>query len=118
MTCDGTCPDSSLPPPLVLRRLLDLCCFYARSAADERDGLRTQLQLQLQEAQNMRSDKSALARVREQLEASEAQVQQLQATVADVTSASALESRVLLQKIAQLSEGPQRQQSNEQQLQV
>jgi chromosome segregation ATPase len=35
---------------------------------------------------------------------SEAQCQQLQATVEDVTSASALESRVLLQKIAQLNQ--------------
>ena len=46
------------------------------------------------------------------------QVLQLQATVADVTNASALESRVLLQKIAQLSEERAHTGGSEQQLQL
>ena len=64
----------------------------------------------------MKEERGALAVTREKLAASEGLVQQLQAAVADVTNASALESRVLLQKIAQLTEGQG--QGSEQQLQA
>jgi hypothetical protein len=117
MTTESTCPDPCLPPSLILRRLLDLSCFYARTAADERDcALELQQQLTA-EVEGLRASKGALADLRKQFTASEAQVQQLQKAVAEVTSASALETRVLLQKIAQLSEG-QQQGGSEQQLQV
>ncbi len=118
MMNDSTSPDPSLPAPLILRRLLDLSCFYARTAADERDNALSLLQQLQAEVQGLRADRSVLADLRKQLAASEAQVQQLQSAVADVTSASALESRVLLQKIAQLSEGQQLAGGFDQQLQV
>lgn len=118
MTTESTCPDPCLPPSLILRRLLDLSCFYARTAADERDGA-LELQQQLAaEVEGLRADRGALVDLRKQFTASEAQVQQLQKAVAEVTSASALESRVLLQKIAQLNEGQQQLGGSEQQLQV
>jgi hypothetical protein len=118
MASDSTSPDVSQPPSLILRRLLDLSCFYARTAADERDNAQSERQQLQQQLQGMCSDKAALVQVRKQLETSEAQVQQLQATIADVTNTSALESRVLLQKIAQLSEGTEHSRGHEQQLQV
>ncbi len=116
MASEFACPDASLPPPLILRRLLDISCFYARTAADERDSVRALLQQLQHEVHGMKEERSALAVTREKLAASEGLVQQLQAAVADVTNASALESRVLLQKIAQLTEGQE--QGSEQQLQA
>ena len=116
MASESACPDTSLPPPLILRRLLDISCFYARTAADERDGARALLQQLQHDMHGMMDNRSALAGTREKLAASEALVQRLQAAVADVTNASALESRVLLQKIAQLTEGQE--QGSEQQLQA
>ena len=66
----------SLPPPLILRRLLDLSCFYARTAADERDNALSLLQQLQAEVQGLRADRSVLADLRKQLAASDAQVQQ------------------------------------------